>query len=59
MVLLIGEVVVYHDESIENGGGFRLFIKYREDKGGSTVQRVHSSQSFKLDIRERESRRGR
>ena len=46
MVLLIGEVGTYYDNSIENGGGYRLYIRYRDDRGGSKTQRLLSSQSF-------------
>jgi len=46
MVLLIGNVVIFFDKQVANGGGYRVKIKWRAEQAGSKVNLLTSSSSF-------------
>jgi len=46
MVLLIGNVVIFFDKQVANGGGYRLKLNWRAEQAGSKVNVLMSSSSF-------------
>jgi hypothetical protein len=46
MVIISSDVITSYDDAVENGGGYRLYVKYREDKGGAKLQKLYSSKIY-------------